>query len=322
MSGDLRGLTAEQRSMFYAQSWLITHYFFSTPERQAALARYMAAIRAGQHGEALQRATGMTPEAFQDELRRYIGGGTIRYRRMTRSQVRPDVPMTIHRLPVSANSLILLEAALRVGQREEYAPQVLQAVRSAAARLGDDPYARRVLAHAETRHGDLAVADRLLNALLAASPNDAELLYLRGMRHLRAAEESDDGDAQLRQARAWFGRAHRVDANHFQSLYRYAQAMRGEPDYVSENTSNILLLAHQLAPQVEEIGMNAAVMLMYRGQCESAAGMLAPYAADPHDAGLADAAKQMLERAQSDDCRSRARANAPRPARPNPQSPN
>ncbi|MGQ0559413.1 MAG: tetratricopeptide repeat protein, partial [Sphingosinicella sp.] len=309
LSGDLEGLNAEQRHLFYAQAWLITHYFFSTPERQAMLNRYMQAIRSGNRDGALQAATGMAAPAFQAALRRYISPG-IRYRRLTLEAADTTVPMTVTRLPASAERLILREANLRVGVGDEYVPQVLQAIRAEAARHPDDSYALRVLAHAEALHGDFAVADRLLNALLRAAPNDAELLYLRGMRHLRAARDGEEWESEARQARSWFSRAYWADPNHFQSLYRYAEAMRGERDYVSENTSNVLLLAHQLAPQVEVIGMNAAVMLMNRGECEWAQRMLAPHAVNPHDPGLAARAKEMLEQARSDECRARAQRPA------------
>jgi hypothetical protein len=174
----------------------------------------------------------------------------------------------------------------------------VQAIRAVAQRNADDPFARRVLAHAEAVYGDAAAADRLLDALIADSPNDAELLYLKGMRHLRAAEEGEDWDGEARAARPWFVRAHRADANHFQTLYRYAQSLRSEQEFVSENTANVLLLAHQLAPQVTEIRMNAAAVVIGRGDVELAETLLGPLAADPHDRGLADAARQMIEQAR------------------------
>ena len=75
--------------------------------------------------------------------------------------------------------LILYEAALRTGVSDENGAIYLQRIRAIAARYPDDALAMRVLAHIELRFGDGAVADRLLDRLLAASPNDAELLYLR-----------------------------------------------------------------------------------------------------------------------------------------------
>ena len=295
--GTVEGLSREQMSQFYAQSWLLTHYFYSTPERQAALRRYLVAARAGDRA-ALEQATGLTTEQLNEELRRYIRGGQIRYRRLTLEEAQAPPPINVTRLPPAADDMMLFEAALRLGLSDDEAPSYLERIRAAAARHPGDAFAQRVLAHAEALHGDGAVADRILDPLIAAAPGDVELMYFKGMRHLRAASDSDDDGRHGSAARTWFTRAHRADENHFQTLYRYAEAMRGQPGYVSENTENVLLLAHQLAPQVAEITMNAAIMLINRRKYAEAEALLRPLSVDPHNAGLAEAAKQLIERAR------------------------
>jgi hypothetical protein len=226
--------------------------------------------------------------------------------------------VTVTTMPASANDLMLYEATLRIGMSEEKGREYLPRIRAAAARHEGDPFAQRVLAHAELLYGDAAVADRLLDGLLAASPSDAELMYLKGMRFLTAAERGEwDGNA--RTARTWFSRAHRADANHYQTLLRYAESMHRERDYVSENSSNILLLAHDLAPQVSAITINAASLLMARGEYVQAAVLLRPLAADPHNPGLALAARQMLEAALAGRPPERARRQRPPAETPPPQ---
>ena len=71
-----------------------------------------------------------------------------------------------------------------------------------------------------------------------------------------------------------------------------------EREFGSENTANVLLLAHQLAPQVSEITMNAARLLISRREYDDAKALLRPLAADPHNAGLAEAARRMMEQAR------------------------
>lgn len=296
--GDLNGLDREQRAQFYAQSWLLTHFFYSSPERQAALGRYLVAGRQGDRGAALETATGMGPEALAQELRRYIRGGRINYRRLTPENPQAPPPITVASMPASADDLMLYEAALRIGVRDEDQQSYLGRIRSAVARYRDDALAKRVLAHAELLFGNRGAAEALLRAQLAASPGDAELMYLMGMLHLTAAEKGDEWEREARSARTWFTRAHRANENHFQTLYRFAQSMRGEPGYVSENTSNVLLLAHQLAPQVPEVTMNAAMMLISRGEADYAEALLRPLAADPHNEGLAQAAQRLMLQAR------------------------
>jgi hypothetical protein len=309
LSGPPTGLNEAGGAAYYAQSWLLVHYFYSTPQRQAALNRLLAAQGRSGPVEALQSATGLTPAALTRELRNYIGGGSIRYRQMDRGNAATPPTVAITAMPRSAGDLILYEAALRTGVSDENGPIYLQRIRAIAARYPDDVLAMRVLAHIELRFGDGAVADRLLDRLLVASPNDAELLYLKGMRWLVAAESDNPPERAAENARSWFGRAQRADQNHYQTLFRFAQSLRGEANYVSENTSNVLLLAHQLAPQVVSITFNAASLLIARRDFAPAIAMLMPLVASPHDPGIARAAREMVDRAQ-------AAMRAPAPARP------
>ena len=305
----------EQRQRYYAQAWMIVHYFNSDPALKAKLRRFLAAVRDGTDPrEAFERETGLTAATLTRAMRSYFGDGRIPYTRYTRPEVAPPA-VTVTALPRSANDLLLHEAALRLGSAAAARNGVLDRVRAAAARHGQDPYARRVLAHAEVLYGDRATGERLLEGLLATAPNDAELLYLMGMRHLIEAEKSEQWESNARNAGRWFSRAHRVDQNHYQTLYRYAQSLRGRDGFDTENTANILALARQLAPQVVEISMNAATMLIGRRDYDLAEAILRPLAAHPHNEGLAQAASQLLERSRQ------ARAALPASDRPQPAEP-
>jgi len=293
------GLNREQMALYYAQSWLLVHYFHSTPERQAALVRLLPALRRESAAQALQSATGFTYETLTAELRRYIRGGRISYRQMNRASAETPPAVRVTVMPRSADDMILFAGALRIGIGEEFAASYLQRIRAAAARHPDDPLAMRVLAHIELLHGDAAVADRLLDRLLVDSPNDAELLYLKGMRHLVAAESDNPPEGAATTARQWFARAHAADPNHYQTLFRFAQSLRGEPEFRSNNTRNMLLLARRLAPQVSSITMNAASLLIARREYAEAIALLGPIAASPHDSGLAQAARRMMAQAEA-----------------------
>jgi len=299
LSAGPAGLNQEEQAAYYAQSWLLVHYFYSTPERQAALNRLLATVPGGSPAEALQSATGLTPETLTRELRRYIAGGSIRYRQMERGSPATPPPVTVALMPRSADDLVLYEAALRTGVSDENGASYLQRIRVLAGRYPDDPLAMRVLAHIELRYGDGAAADRLLDRLLAAAPNDAELLYLKGMRWLIAAEADNPPEQAAATARTWFGRAQRADQNHYQTLYRYAESLRGERAFFSENTSNALVLAHQLAPQVHSITLNAASVLIARREFAHAVALLLPLVANPHDPDLSRMAREMTERARA-----------------------
>jgi tetratricopeptide (TPR) repeat protein len=290
--------TLEDLSRFYAQSWLITHYMFADGARRAQLVRYLQALGRGEEPRAaFQASFAVAPAEMQRQLVAYSRQGIV-YRRIDRASVGRPVQITMTRLPPSADQLLMSEAAMLVGR--EPSPEEFARILRETERRGD-PYARRVLARAEAIYGDGAAAERLLTELLAATPNDAELLYLRGMRHIAAARTAAPADraAQYRQARSWFSRAHRADPTHFPTLYRYAHAFQGEPEFRSENTLNIMLLAVQLAPQVPEIRMNAARMLLLRGEFALAERLLQPLASTAHSGEQADSARALLELARA-----------------------
>ena len=302
LAGGIEGLDREAIGAFYAQCWLLVHYFYSSPERQAVLARLLPALRRAAPAEALQAAAGLTPQGLTDELRRYIRGGTLQYRQMQRASADAPPAVAVTVLPASAADMMLFAARLRVGIRDEDRAAFLTQLRAAAARHADDPFATRVLAEAEALYGDGAAADRLLDRLLAASPNDVELLYFKGMRYravIYGDNPPDDTEAVDAAARLWFGRARAANPNHFQTLLRLAEARRGTEEYRSQDTVDMLLRAHVLAPQVLSITMNAASLLMTRRRYEEAIALLAPVALNPHEGGAARAAREMIGRAQA-----------------------
>ena len=288
----------QEASLYYAQSWLLVHYLLRDEARKARLIDYFKALRAGeQPPAAFKRVFAVEPKKLQADLLKY-GERQLTYTRMKRRSAAEIPPMKIDVLPPSADDLMLARAAMHIGVDEERQAELLAQVRTAAAKHQDD-FAKRVLARAEALHGDGAAADRLLDPILKTSPNDAEALYLKGMRYLVAARNDTERGAPLaKQAQTWFARAHKVDDKDFPTLARYVEASlyNAAP---TENIVEVMLLAHQLAPQVVDIRMNAAGMLLSRGHHGEAADLVEPLAFHPHNSRLAAAAKAMLDRARA-----------------------
>jgi thioredoxin-like negative regulator of GroEL len=112
---------------------------------------------------------------------------------------------------------------------------------------------------------------------------------------LRAVQGDDEGrDAHLKAARSWLTRSHKADGNRFQTLVRYADSLGATERFTSENTLNIMLLAQELAPQVSEVAMKTASVLIAHKKYDHAERLLLPLAADAHNPGLAAAAQRML----------------------------
>lgn len=227
-------LSREERAQFYAQSWLLTHYL----QHSGASSRAGRLSRRGAARDpvaALAGATRLTPAQLESELRRYIGDRRIPVLRMQQGEPQAP-PVTVATLSPGADAVIADAATLRIGVGAAYRKSMLTRLRAAMVRFPNDPFVQRTLAHAEALYGDGAAADRLLEPLLAAHPNDAELMYLKGRRYLAEAERPDASPDAARTARDWFGRAHRADGNHYQTLYRYVQNQMTGGNYLSETT--------------------------------------------------------------------------------------
>lgn len=291
--------SAQGRARYYAQSWALTHYLMREPARIEKLRAYVAALRRGDEPrQAFRTSFGATPAEIQRELQSYVFRN-LTFLRMDRARIAQAPRIAITALPPSADDLLLLQASIIVEGQEPEA--LLWRVRRAAAQHSD-PFAKRVLAEAETFYGDGDIAARLLAELLAVDPGDSELLYLRGMRDLVAGERDEARRAaHYRRARVWLARAHRINPNHFQTLYRYAQSFLEDPEFLSDNNAEVLLLAHNLAPQVSEIRMNAARMLLARREYDLAEALLVPLASTAHEGWFSAAARELLARARARD---------------------
>jgi hypothetical protein len=290
----------EEGSLFYAQSWLLTHYLMRDEVQKE---KFKAFLRARFQGIPPQKAFadsfGIEPKELEKILRTY-GFRKMTYTRMKRASAAVPPKVIVTPLPASADDLLLLKAALDVGAEWGVEQQMVERVRAAAARHPGDTFAQRVLAKAEVLHGDAAKGETLLDGLLKAAPQDGELMYLKGMRYLvEGRRKDDDRRALFKQARTWFSRAHKADPNHFQTLARYGESLRFDERFDSDNTMNIVLLAHELAPQVAEFRMNAANLLLMRGKPGEAEVLLMPIAADAHNTRLAADAQQLLEKARA-----------------------
>jgi Flp pilus assembly protein TadD len=291
----------EGRSMaqYYAQSWLLVHYLLRDGQRMRQLNAYLVAVSGGQAPRpAFEQAFGTTVTQVQRQLMAYSSGG-MSFTRIGRAGSAQQATIPVTRMPASADDLLLLDASMSTGVALSGDDFVRRVRREAGA--ATDSFARRVLARAEALHGDSAAAEPLLTELIGASPNDPELLYLMGMRHLRSgrADEANRA-AHFRTAQRWFGRAHRADENHYPTLYRYAESLSHDPAVLlSENTTNILLLAQQIAPQAHALRLSAANLLIRRGRWAEAEAMLLPLASHPHAGAMTRTALALLEKARA-----------------------
>ena len=289
--------TARNRDTYYPLAWLLTHWFVGDPDRQKLLSAYLRDVgEGGDPVEAMQRATGLSPTELSRTLRRYMRG-PMPYQIMTLSF--PQPPITVTRLPRSANDLLLLNQRLKVGVPDDQRPATAEDVRRAAARHPDDPLALLALGHAELHFGDPAAAEAPLQRLLAIEPDHVEALqYLVRVRMeaARDAESPEEAERLENEARALLHRAYRADDANYATLLLIAENRAGGVGYPNDNDVAVLEQAFTLAPQLGAARINLAQVLMFKDRNAEAVALLEPLVNDPHRPSAG--AREMLLRAK------------------------
>lgn len=289
LSGDRWDIAA-----FYAQSWLLTHYMMSDPERLARLTRYAETVAGGGDPVSLMaEAAGVPLANLERVLRRYME--SLPGRRMPRPPS-TALSLTVTRMPPSADDLLLENQRLKTGVPPAERAEVLAMIRGRAARYPGDRLAEMTLARAENDFGDRARAQDLLKRRIEIDPRDVEALQTLGWScMLQARADPAQAPRLLNEARDWFGKGFAVDPDNALLLFDYGISRRGEPGYPNDNIINVLLRAQQLAPQVAQFRMAAADALMRRGRFDEAAAMVQPVFNDPHAGPERGEAKRRFE---------------------------
>jgi hypothetical protein len=276
-----RDLSGMQVYMFYAQAWLATHLLFNRPERAAGFDRYCKALEGGGDPiDAFKPAFGITPQEFEQELRRYRYSG-IQILHLPDDKTDYAASIVTQRLSAAADDLLMPMSHLQVVPSRQHAWENVGRVRQAAAKHADDPFAQLALAHVETWYGETSEARRWVDALLAASANNAEAYHLSGVCDLLAAERTDDPDLYER-ARGAFAKAHKLDGTRFASLFRYVECDLAIEHQMTDHMLDVLLTAYKLAPQIDNLALLTAQALMQHEHWNEAIHILLPLGSAAH----------------------------------------
>lgn len=239
---------------------ILTHYLMRDPERYTKFNEYLKAWAGGEESwTAFSRIFMVSASELERKLQDYADHGMTISVFSTRP---PDAAVSVESMPAAADTLLLPGLRVALGIKSKGDSNFLTTIRARAADHADEPFAQKVLANAEIIYGDPENA----NKILRSSPeleSDDEALYLDGFASLTRAERApQERDSLLNEAKVSFGKEFKINPNHYQTLYRYAQASLMQEPSPSDNTINVLIRAHDLAPQVAEIGINTASALM------------------------------------------------------------
>jgi hypothetical protein len=270
---------------YYAQSWLLTHWIMSAPERKKAFTAYLKAIGEGQDtSQAFEAAFGIPVKSLNSVMRKYLNE-----LKATVYGIKdmPTPKISLSPLPATVNNLIMLDSGSRSCLSDAYGPVALAKIRTETAKYPDDAYAKGVLARAEIVLGDEEKALPYYQAYTAANPTDSEGFFRLGQTfYLMAAHNKlvtgETAESQIKKARAALGKAYQLDPLNPVNLYYYSLTGKRGPDYPDDSTLNAAYEAHLLMPSVREYALQAASLLILKNRLSDARGVLIPLANDPH----------------------------------------
>jgi hypothetical protein len=289
----------EDMAMFYAQSWLLTHYMFRAEGMQPKLTAYLKAVAAGTDPVTAFK-THVDPDltGFQYKLKSYLQSRKLTYSRFNRPQATPAA-VKLSDLPASADPMLLQQAALEFGVLKGEEARALAKVRADAGRFPGDPLAARTLALAELRYGDRAAAITQIDTLLQTNPADPTLLRWRAVASLPPKPPAPP--EAVRNARRLLTRSFKADPDDWRTLMLYAQLADPRNRALSTNDLEVLLRARDMAPQVGSLSIMAAIALAQADRLPDAARALEALAYSPHGGAAAARLAEAMEKAKAGD---------------------
>lgn len=285
-----------EMSAFYSEAWLLTHYMLANATRRTQLTAYMRAVEGGASPvDAMTQVTGEDLRTLTGHLKDYAQGGFL-FTRIDRPRPQP-ADVTVTQMPPSADDLLMDYQRMNTDVAKPLQPALLARVRDKARKYPGDRLAELALARAEIQYGDRSTGEAILQRRVQTDAPDLETLVLLAHSYLEDAGKTKDSAAAEHfntEARKLLVKANAIDANSYQVLYAYAMSHSMDADYPNENTLNALLLAQQLAPQVDDVRLAAAGGLIAHRRTDEAIALLTPLANSPHGGEGAEAAQKLL----------------------------
>ena len=284
---------------FYAQSWALTHYMMSTPERQAMLSAYLLAVGSGvAPAQAILSATGRTPVQLQTDVQRYLSG-PITSKTLLRDF--PDADVTVSRMTAVERDAQWLDLRLARFVPEARRAGNLSQARALAARYPGEPLTAQVLAQAFLDMKQPADAVSTLEPIVEAHPDSVQSLRMLAvglMDQGDALGDDVDGKAALyAKARRHLANAYRIEEGDWRIYLALARNREGMAGYPTDNDVETLRIAASLAPQLPSVRIRTAAALIHHDRFVEAILQLEPIYGDPHGGTGWVAARRLLTQA-------------------------
>lgn len=247
---------------FQAKSWILTHYIFSSTENIQNFRKYIGLIIDDvEPTKAFEQAFGYSVSKLKNILWKYKFQSAQALKLDLNNAASEEIKFTS--LPLAANNLLLVDAALKSCPTPKLGASLLQKARDEAARFPDSEYAQVILSRAQI---DWGKPDEALAFLPTAKTTPRfEVAYLTGLANLKLAEQSK-GEKQstyFEAARRYLLRACALNPQSAEAFHAYFKAAVKSQDTPSDEVLGSAILARQFHPEVSTYAKSVALVHAY-----------------------------------------------------------
>jgi tetratricopeptide (TPR) repeat protein len=185
----------DNRSLFYAESWLAVEYFWFNPDRNKQLLEYFA-LRAKDVPvmEAMRRAFGKEPAQLDKEFTQFLRTGHVQVSRY-------KTPPALDALEMKVTALDDADARAAVEEmrlyESDYTEQARKELEKILAKRPGQPSAARGLGAILLHEGDYSKAAAYLEPLVNSGSDDARVYFYWAA----AVKQTGEGESEQMQAR-------------------------------------------------------------------------------------------------------------------------
>ena len=281
-----RGNTRQARYMFYAQSWALTHYLISDPERNRKMVRYLAMLaKGGDPIESAQETFGDL-KALEKAVERY-GRGKMIYRRSP-EPIAIDGTVSVRKLDPLESDIV--EA--RLHNRREYK---LDRTRDNLIKLtakhpaSADAYVELAVTERKLAHDnetlDFGPAMAAIDKALELDPNHENGLILKAQLMLEADDhpEISDGEIDWEAIRGHAIKANQINPDNPLALFTYIDTFAREGGPMPEVAIPAMEQVFGTIPEVISVRVRLARLHANSGNFDRALSLVGFLIGDPHN---------------------------------------
>lgn len=283
---------------FYGKSWLLYHFLTFEKSRKGQAELYVRLLSQGKgQREAALEAFGDF-DTLEKDLDRYLGRSRMTALKLSADML-PVGEIQVRRLRAGEAAIMPVRVRSKRGVDEEQARALLVEARDIAARYPGDAAVLAALAEAEFDAGNDKEAVAAADGALALDPSQVNAYVQKGYALFRMAAEADDAAAAYNRARGPFVALNRREHDHPLPLIYFYRSFVDQGQAPTPLAVTGLIRAVEVAPFDLGLRMTLASTLLRLDRGEEAGIILRPVAYNPHGGSLAESARKMLARLES-----------------------